>query len=299
MVLEKILSIFVIIAIGFIAKKLKVVDASFLRGLSAFMMNIALPFAFLASLDRSIPKSVLPELGIMALWSIAIHVAAIGFATFAYRRFPENKRKILSFITVFTNCAFMGLPVAQSVAGTKGVMFASIYNLMYGILIYTYGVSLFQEKADPDRWKTVLFNPGIVAIAIGIILWFLPFSLPSFLLESMSLMAKLQTPLAMFVVGANIANISIERILPEKALVTAIMVRLLVIPLAVYGVIKLTGSTGIAPEIALLMTAMPAGAQTVVIAEKMNGDSAFASEVVFATTVLSIFTIPVFAGLVA
>ncbi|KKR23347.1 MAG: phosphoenolpyruvate carboxykinase (GTP), phosphoenolpyruvate carboxykinase (GTP) [Candidatus Peregrinibacteria bacterium GW2011_GWE2_39_6] len=104
-ILEKILSIFVIIAIGFAAKKVKAVDAAFLRGLSAFMMNIALPFAFIASLDRSIPKSVLPELGMMALWSIAIHGAAIGFATIAYRRFPEGQRKILSFITVFTNCA--------------------------------------------------------------------------------------------------------------------------------------------------------------------------------------------------
>jgi predicted permease len=296
-VLEKILSIFAIIVIGFVAKKVKAIDAIFLRGLSAFMMNIALPFAFMASLDRSIPKSVLPELGMMALWSITIHAAAIGFSTIAYRRFPEEQRKILCLITVFTNCAFMGLPVAQSVAGTKGVMFASIYNLMYGILIYTYGVSLFQEKADPDKWKKVLLNPGIMAICIGIILWFLPFSLPSFMIESMGLMAKLQTPLAMFVVGANIATIHLGKILPGKALLTAMGVRLIGMPLAVYGVIRLTGSTGIAPGIALLLTAMPAGAQTVVIAEKMGGDSAFASEIVFVTTVLSILTIPIFAGL--
>ena len=299
MILEKILSIFVIMLIGFIAKKVKAVDAAFLRGLSAFMVNIALPFAFISSLDRSIPKSVLPELGVMALWSIGIHGASIAFATLAYRHFPENQRKVLSFITVFTNCAFMGLPVAQGLAGTRGVMFASVYNLIYMVLIYTYGISLFQEKADPDKWKKVVLNPGVIAILIGIVLWFLPFALPSFILESMGLMSKLQTPLAMFIVGANIANIRIEKILPEKALLTAIAVRLIGIPLAVYGVIVLTGSKGIAPEIALVLTAMPAGAQTVVMAEKLNGDSAFASEVVFATTLLSIITIPLFAGLVA
>ena len=299
MILEKILSIFVIIAIGFAAKKVKVVDAAFLRGLSAFMMNIALPFAFIASLDRSIPKSVLPELGMMAIWSIAIHGAAIGFAFVAYRRFPERQRKTLSFITVFTNCAFMGLPVAQSVAGTKGVMFASIYNVVYMVLIYTYGLSLFQEKAEKGQLKKILLNPGIIAITIGIILWFLPFSLPTFFVESVGLMAKLQTPLAMFIVGANIANIRIERILPEKALLVAIAVRLVGIPLAVYGIIKLTGSTGLAPGIALIMTAMPAGAQTVVVAESVGADSSFASKVVFATTILSVFTIPIFASLMA
>jgi predicted permease len=298
-VLEKILSIFVIMAIGFAAKKFKAVDAGFLRGLSGFMVNIALPFAFVASLDRSIPKSVLPELATMALWSFAIHFASIGFATVAYRRFPESQRKVLSFITVFTNCAFMGLPVSQSIAGSKGMMFASIYNVAYMILIYTYGLSLFQETAEKGRLKKIFLNPGIIAITIGIILWFLPFSLPGFFLESVGLMAKLQTPLAMFIVGANIANISLKRFLPGKALLVAVAVRLILIPLAVYGVIRLTGSTGLAPGIALVLTAMPAGAQTVVVAESVGADSSFASEVVFATTILSVLTIPLFAGLVA
>jgi hypothetical protein len=103
----------------------------------------------------------------------------------------------------------------------------------------------------------------------------------------------------MFIVGANIATIRLDKILAGKALLTAIAVRLIIIPFMVYGVIRLTGSSGIAQKIALLMTAMPAGAQTVVIAEKMGGDSGFASEIVFATTILSIFTIPIFAGLLA
>ena len=298
MIFEKILSIFLIMAVGFIAKKTRAVDASFLRGMSAFMMNIALPFAFLASLDRSIPKSALPELGKMALWSIAIYTVEILFATIAYRNFPENQRKVLSFITVFANSAFIGLPVAQSIAGTRGLMFASIYNLLYGALIYTYGVSLFQKKAEPGQWKKVLLNPGIIATLIGIVLWLLPFSLPSFLLESIGLMAKLQTPLAMFVVGANIANIPIGKALLGKPIFISVAVRLVALPLAVYGVIRMTGAQGTAPQIALLLTAMPAAAQSVVISEQYDGDSTFASEVVLATTVLSIITIPLFASLV-
>jgi predicted permease len=299
MVLEKIASIFVIMAVGFIAKKVRAVDGPFLRSLSAFMVNIALPFAFIASLDRSIPRSVLPELGGMALWAFGIHAAEIGFATLAYRSFPEHQRKVLSFATVFTNCAFMGLPIAQSVGGAKGLMFASIYNVAYGVLVYTYGISLFQDKAEPGRWKNVVFNPGIIAIVVGLVLWLLPFSLPGFLLDSIGLMAKLQTPLAMFIVGANIANIKLDSISSWKVLLMIVAVRLAAIPLAVYGVMAAAGFNGTAPRIAMLLTAMPAGAQTVVMAEKMGGDSTFASEVVFVTTVLSIVSIPLFAGLVA
>ena len=299
MITEKILSIFVIMAVGFIAKKARAVDASFLRGLSSFMMNIALPFALIAGLDRSIPKSVLPELGKMALWSIAIYAAEIAFATFAYRRFPDNQRKILSFVTVFANCAFMGLPVAQSIAGARGLMFASIYNLAYGVLIYTWGISLFQDKSEPGQWKKVLLNPGIIATFIGLILWFLPFSLPSFILDSIGLMGKLQTPLAMFVVGANIANIPISKALFGKAIFLSVAVRLIVLPLAVFGAIRLTGATGTAPQTALILTSMPAAAQSVILAEQKGGDATFASEVVLASTLLSIITIPIFASLVS
>ena len=299
MVLEKIMSIFLIMALGFAAKKVKAVDAVFIKSLSVFMMNIALPFAFMVSLDRSIPKSTLPELGLMLVWSAAVHLASIGFSAIAYRRFPENRRKVLTFITVFTNSAFMGLPVAQSVGGAKGLMFGAVYNLVYVVLIYTYGFSVFRGRMESGQWKKVLFNPGVIAIFIGLVLWFLPFSLPAFVLDSMGLMGKLQTPLAMFIVGANIANIRIQGIFSGKELPLAIAVRLLLLPLATYAAIRITGATGTAPAITLLMVAMPAGAQTVVVAEMMDGDSTFASEVVFATTVLSILTIPLFATLVA
>jgi predicted permease len=178
-------------------------------------------------------------------------------------------------------------------------MFGAVYNLVYIVLLYTYGFAIFRGKLESGQWKKVLYNPGVIAILIGLVLWFLPFSLPAFALDSMGLMAKLQTPLAMFVVGANIANIRIQGIFSGKELPMAIAVRLLLLPLATYAAIRITGAPGTAPAITLLMVAMPAGAQTVVVAEMMDGDAAFASEVVFATTVLSILTIPLFATLVA
>lgn len=298
MILEKIMSIFMVMAIGFAARKLKAVEAEFLRGLSAFMINIALPFAFVGALDRSIPRSVLPELGVMFLWALAVHLVSIGIAGVAYRRFPENQRKILAFVTVFGNSAFMGLPVAQSLAGSRGIMFASIYNVMYGILIYTYGISLFEESKGSGTWKRIVFNPGIIGIVLGFFFWLAPFSLPGFMLESIGLMAKLQTPLAMFIVGANIAMIDLKGITSWKAILMAIAMRNFLIPLAVFAVIRLSGATGLAPEITMMMAAMPAAAQTVVMAEKAGGDSTFASEVVLTTTLASILSIPLFAGFV-
>ena len=287
-------------AIGFIAKKVRAVNASFLRELSAFLVNIALPFTFLSSIDRSIPKSALPEMGIMALWSFSIFGVAIAFSALAYRSFPERLRKVLSFATVFSNCAFMGIPIVQSVSGARGLMFTTIYNVAFTVFFYTYGISLFQDKAEAGQWKQAVFNPGIVATVVGIVLWLLPFALPAFITDSINLMAKMQTPMAMFIVGANIANIKLGKITSWKALFTAVVARLAFMPLLVYAVVVvLGGDMHGAPGIAFILTAMPAAAQTVVLSEKMGGDSTFASEIVFTTTLLSIITTPLYAGLLA
>lgn len=298
MLFQKILSIFAIMALGFAAMRLKAVDKAFIKSLSAFMMNIALPVAFIASLDRSIPKSVLPELGVMLLWSIGAHAASIAVSSALWRRFPEAKRKVLTFGTVFTNSAFMGMPVAQSLAGPKGLMFAMVYNVVYVTMIYTYGMSLFREGDERIRWGRVLVNPGTVSVLIGFVVWFLPWDLPVFLSDAIGMMAKLQTPLAMFVVGANIAGIRAAGLLKSAALPFFVVLRLAALPLAAVGLIRLSGAAGTAPAIAALMVAMPAGAQTVVVAEQKGGDSVFASEIVFATTVLSLASIPLIAGLV-
>ena len=111
MILDKILAIFLIMGVGFAARKAKAIDGEFVRALSAFMINLALPFALLGSFDRSIPRSTLPELGVMLLWSAGAHAFAIGLASLLYRKFPDNQRKVLTFTTVFTAFIHLGVVI--------------------------------------------------------------------------------------------------------------------------------------------------------------------------------------------
>ena len=125
-VFSRVLSIFILIVIGYAARKVKAMNQSLISGLSGFILNVAIPFTILASFDRNIPKSALPDLGKTALWAIALHGFAIAAASLAYRKFPDSERKVLSYVTVFANCGFMGFPVVESVFGKIGVMYASI-----------------------------------------------------------------------------------------------------------------------------------------------------------------------------
>ncbi|MFZ2635187.1 MAG: AEC family transporter [Rectinemataceae bacterium] len=314
MVTMRVVAVFLLMASGFVAKKAKVMDASFVRGLSSFLLSVALPATVISSFDRSISRSALPELGKMALIAIGIHVAGILFATLAYRKFPSPERKVLSYVTVFSNCGFMGFPVAESVFGKSGVMFTSMYLVIFTAFIWTYGLSLFagsgggkdsQSEDSPGAGKTmaglrrVLLNPGTIGTLIGIVVWLLPFSLPVAVNEAINLMAGTTTPLSMVLVGATLADVPLRGLLSGKAVWIGSAMRLAVMPALFFGVIRLSGASGMAFDVALLLIAMPAAAQSVIFAARYGGDVALASRTVFVSTILSIVTIPFVASLVA
>ncbi|MDP2791317.1 MAG: AEC family transporter [Rectinemataceae bacterium] len=296
-VLSRVFSIFILMIIGYAARKARVLDPSLTRGLSGFILNVAIPFTIIAGFDRNIPSSVLPDLGRVALWAVGLHGFFIAFSTFAYRKFPESDRKVLSYITVFSNCGFMGFPIAESVFGKIGVMYASIYVIIFQIFIWTYGVSLFAGSTSKNQVRAAIFNTGNASVLIGIAIWLLPFEMPEAIDSTIVTMASLTTPLSMIVVGATLADVPIAGLIKGRSLWIGTAMRIILIPLFVYSLMRLLGIDGFPARIAAFLTAMPAAAQSVIFAERYNSNVGLASKLVFVTTILSALTIPVFAVL--
>jgi predicted permease len=192
----------------------------------------------------------------------------------------------------------MGFPVVESVFGKIGVMYASIFVVVFQIFIWTYGVLIFSGTSSKGQLKKALLNPGNVSVLIGILIWVLPFDLPQAVTGSISIMSTLTTPLSMMVVGATLADVPLAGLFKGWALWIGTTARLVVIPLAVFGFMRLVGAHSLPAQIAAFLTAMPAAAQSVIFAERYGADVHLASRMVFVTTVLSALTIPAFALLV-
>lgn len=285
--------------VGYAARKAKAIDHTLVRGLSGLILNVSIPFTIIASFDRSIPRSALPDLARVGLWTIAILGASILLAKLIYRRFPEDKRKVLSYVTVFSNCGFMGFPVIESAFGKIGVMYGSIYVIIFQTLVWTYGVSIYQGAAERGQLKKALLNMGNIAVLAGLGIWLLPFDLPGAVQTSIVTLSQLTTPLSMIVVGATLAEVPVRGLLSGAELWIGTAMRIVVIPAAVYGVMRVFGVVDLPAKIAAFLTAMPAAAQSVIFAERYGANTALASRTVFVSTVLSVVTLPVFAVLFA
>lgn len=297
-VVSRVLSIFILVVIGYVARKTKIIDKGLIRGISGLVLNVSIPFTIIAGFDRNIPSSALPDLFRVALWAVAIHSALILFSRLAYHKMEPGSRKVLSYTSVFSNCGFMGFPVVESVFGKIGVMYASIFVVVFQIFIWTYGVYIFSGVKAKGQLKKALLNPGNASVLIGVTIWLLPFELPQAVTTSISTMSMLTTPLSMMVVGATLAEVPLAGLFKGWALWIGTAVRLVAIPLAVFGLMRLIGANSLPAQIAAFLTAMPAAAQSVIFAERYGADVHLASRMVFVTTVLSALSIPAFALLV-
>lgn len=296
-VFSRVLSIFILMVVGYAARKAKAMDQSLVRGLSGFILNVAIPFTIIASFDRTIPRSALSDLAAVGLWAAAILTVSILLASLLYRKFPDDRRKVLSYVTVFSNCGFMGLPVVESAFGKIGVMYASIFVIIFQTFVWTYGVSLYQGVAEKGQLKRALLNSGNIAVVAGIFVWLLPFELPGAVQTSIVTLSALTTPLSMIVVGATLADVPLRGLLSGVDLWIGTAMRIVVLPAALYGVMRLFGIGGLPAKVAAFLTAMPAAAQSVIFAERYGANAALASRTVFVSTVLSVLTLPVFAVL--
>lgn len=297
MVASRIISIFLMGLAGYVARKIKVLDRQATSGISAFILNITLPLMIIGSFDRSVPRSALPELGMTALWAVGIHALAILLSTLVFRKMEGKASKVLRYVTVFSNCGFMGFPVIESIFGKEGLMYASVFVLVFQVFLWTYGVFLFSGASIRGTLKKALLNPGTASVAIGILLWVAPFELPSAVTEAAGMLGSTTTPLSMIVVGASLADAPLKGIFSGWEPWIGTAMRLLVMPALVFGFLGITGQGGMPAKVSAILAAMPAAAQTVIFAEKHQADVTLASRIVFLSTVFSAITIPFLASL--
>jgi predicted permease len=100
------------------------------------------------------------------------------------------------------------------------------------------------------------------------------------------------TPLSMIVIGSMLASSDLKNIFNGFTVYYAAAIRLILIPAVVFIVLRLLGSEGMLLGIPVLVSGMPAAANTAIMAEKFDADSMFASKCIFISTLFSIITIP-------
>lgn len=293
-VFNQVLILFFIMLVGFYAKKRDFINESVSKKLSQLLLKVTAPLFVISSFQISFTQEILNNVMIVFIFGIAAHTISALLGQVLFQRFKDGTKKIMKFAATYSNCAFMGFPLLDSMFGKVGVLFGSVYVATFNIFVWTNGVMIFsnEKKMDRNTIKKALINPGIVSVVIGILLFLLSIKLPYPAAKSIELLGSMTVPLSMLIIGANLASCNFKKLLYGLELYYITAIRLVFLPLIAYIILKLLGFSGTLLSLCTLLVAMPVATTTTIFAEMYDEDALFASRVVAFSTLLSIITIP-------
>lgn len=292
-VYEGIVSLFILMIIGIYARKKDIITDEINKGLTDILLKISLPLLIISSFNITYSDEL--KLNVMKsfYYSIITFVISVIVSKILLKLIKSNNKYILQFSNVFSNCGFVGFPIIEGIYGKEGLIYASVFNMIFTIFVWTYGVSLFTGGISKENIKKVISNPSIIAVCIGMLIMIFKINLPSIILNPIETVGSITSALSMLIVGAIIANINIKDYIKDLSLYYGVVIKLLIIPILIYFVLLLLPGPLKVIKVMVLLSAMPTAAMAPIFAESFEKDRGYASVLLFLTTLFSVISFPI------
>jgi len=235
------------------------------------------------------------------MWLI---VAAISFPV-AKKLAAGNSldRGVYLYGLCFPNTSAIGTPLALAILGTSGLFQYNLFILIFVIMTYAWGMSLFLPMERKSRWKrfiTNLLNPIFVSMVIGITLGALngPRWMPALLTDFLGDLGDCYVPVSLLLTGYTIADYPLGEMFHQGKAYIFSLLRLLGYPLLVILLAKLMGLSQFVAILAVLGFAGPSGMNVVVFPASYGRDCKTGASIVLLSCVGSILTVPILYAIV-
>ena len=292
-VLNQQLVLLLLVLVGIIVKKCRILNRESEKAVSSLLVNVLLPcniiYSFLGEI--AISREFFQSCILAIVIASCIQAFSVFIGKVLFRAYPMEKQAVLRYGIICSNSSFVGMPIAETLYGSLGVLYTSLFQIPIRFTMWTSGLALFTQVDRKDAFKKLATHPCIVSIFIGIFLMLTRIQLPQFLDDTIYSISRTTVPISMIVVGSIMADAD-RKTLTAKSILYFTFLRLIAFPLLVYVVLKLFSADPLLINIAVIMSAMPAGASTSILAEKYDGDAQYAAQLTFVSTLSSIVTIP-------
>ena len=295
---QQVLMLFMLIGVGFLLGKLKLLNAQGSLCMSNLMLYAVIPCLVISSFQRPLEAEHLQNFGLTLLLSLVVHIVMIAISGVTLRRADAGRRSIYCLCAVMANCGFMAFPLQSALYGSLGVFYGSAYMVIFNICTWTYALYM---AAGGDKsvlkLRTVLLNPTIISLALALTLYLTEISLPDLLLTPINYISSLNVPVPMIIIGFHLSQADLKTALQDKGAVTSIVLRLIVSPLVSLGLCLLLQLDSMLSTVVVIAAATPAAAVVTMLVSKFGKNAPLSSSLVSIHTLCSALTIPVMVAL--
>jgi hypothetical protein len=192
----------------------------------------------------------------------------------------------------------MGYPLALAVFGEEGLFLEIIANMMFNVVIFSAGALLLiydmEEKGSVKETIKKVFSIPLVSCTIGLFMYFLGVTFPPLVEDTLKYVGDMTAPLAMLVVGIQLCQSSVTRIVKNRRLLIMTVIRLIAVPGVLFATLWWLPVDPLVFCVVVFAMCMPAAAYISVLAVRYNSNKILAAEGIFLSTMFSLITIPIF-----
>lgn len=291
----QVIILYVIVAVGFIADRLHVFTEKTARSSNDLMFYIVTPCVIINSfLNTDFSKEAAGGLLTAFIISFLAHFTGIIASAPFFNKRDKDNAAVYKYAAAYGNLGYMALPLANAVLGATGVFYCSGGVIAYNTLAFTHGIWLMNKGKDVKfNAKSLILNPGVISVIIGLPLFLLSVNLPEIISRPVSYVASLNTPLAMLIFGTYISNTNLKDIFKIREQYLIIAIRLIFVPLVILGVCTLLKLPAVLKTACIISAAAPSANNTVMFAAKYDKDTGLASKIIALNSFASIITMPI------
>lgn len=292
-IVNGVVSLFLIMLIGVYGSKRKIITPEINKGLTNILLEITLPCLVVSSFIFDMSEELKSNIVKCFIYSPIVIIITILISYVALFPIKSDKKIIMQFANVFSNCGFIGFPIIFSIFGGEGVIYASIFNVFFTIFVWTYGVILFNGRMEKGDFKKVLLNPAIVAVFVGLIIMIFNVNIPQVINSTLDLVGGMTSPLSMIIVGVILGNAKVISYLKDYTIYYTSILKLIVLPYILLFIANIINDNSIVSKTLIILSAMPTAAMTSILAEKFDKEKEYSAVIIFITTLFSLITFPI------
>ncbi len=292
---------FVLISIGYLAARLKIITPQNSSFLSAFILKISFPLLMLTSIPHlPFEKGMIGNILFVFLGTyFALLILGItGFFSSRVFQLSYHQQRIHVLHHMFGNVVFIGFPFINSLFPGEGLLYAAIFQLASDSILWTFGIYYIRNKAGKRFEFSHLINVNSLAFLIALLAWLVGWSIPAKIESPFAKIGHATLPLSLIYVGYMLSTCNIETSIKKRSIFSLTLTKQIIVPLAllivvfyaIHPFLPFLSKTAVAALI--LQTGMPAMATIAILAEQYKSDEKLASENILITTIFSIITLP-------
>lgn len=295
LLMNQIIQLFIMIFMGFIIVKAKLLKAEDSKMLSVIVLYLIIPCVIINAFQVDYTPQTVKGLLIALAGSVMTQVILLIVVSILGRVFHLNEVEVASIY--YSNSGNLIVPIVTFILGKEWVLYGCVFMSVQLVFIWTHCKKIISRESTYD-WRKIVLNINMISIAIGIVLFLTRIHLPAIINNTLSAIGSMIGPASMIVTGMLFAGMDFKQIFANKRVYFVSFFRLIIVPVIALFLIKCSQLSKFSSNgnklmmIVFLAIITPSASTVTQMCQVYGNDSQYASAINVVTTLLAIVTMP-------